>query len=117
MFSATGLIIISATVFIYGSICILCLILTFSRTKYLEIEAIVAKRIFPGRIIIPVFSVNINWFNDWLVFHNKITGPILIMLSIIDLKLFFLVYQQTLTDSFKFWRGAGAVERACLENM
>jgi hypothetical protein len=38
-------------------------------------------------IIINPLERNIDWLDNWLMSHNKTVGPLLILLSIVDLKL------------------------------
>ena len=91
MFHVTRIIMTTATTIIYSSTCVLCLLLVISREKYLEIESIVGRVIFVCLVLAPVLEVNINWIHDWLISYNWIVGPVLVLLSIIDLKLFFFL--------------------------
>ena len=91
MVNAAGIIMSTATVLVYTSTFILCLILAFSRDKYLEIESIVGRDIFRGPELTPILEVNINWLHDWLLSHNKPIGMVFAFLSIVDIKLSFWV--------------------------
>jgi len=71
---------------IYSTICIISIIFTFSLETYLRIEDKLNFSIFSNRILTPL-DRDIDWFNVWLMKYNKITGTILILLSLIDLKL------------------------------
>ncbi len=73
---------------IYSTICIVSIIFTFSLQIYLRIEEKLNFSIFSNRILTPL-DRSIDWFNVWLMKHNKITGTSLILLSLIDLKLSF----------------------------
>ena len=46
-----------------------------------------SSELISGRVIIDFLEKNIDWFDNWLIANNKIVGPILILLSLIDLKL------------------------------
>ncbi len=73
---------------IYGTICIFSIIFTFSLEIYLRIEEKFNFYIFSNRILSPLDS-SIDWVNVRLMKYNKITGTVLILLSLIDLKLSF----------------------------
>lgn len=74
--------------FIYGSIFIISLIFTFSLETYKKIDEKFNLEIISTRILTPL-EININWLDVWLMEHHKIIGPILILLSLLDLKLSF----------------------------
>ncbi|MDP3732167.1 MAG: hypothetical protein Q8R31_03955 [Candidatus Omnitrophota bacterium] len=74
--------------FIYSAICILSIIFTFFLELYIRIEEKLIFHIFSDRILTPL-DRSIDWFNLWLMKHNRIAGALLIMLSLIDLKLSF----------------------------
>ena len=74
--------------FIFGTMCIISIIFTFSLPIYLRIEEKLKFSIFSDRILTPL-DRSIDWFNVWLMKYNKITGLILILLSLMDLKLAF----------------------------
>ena len=71
---------------VYSTICIISIIFTFSLEIYLRIEEKLNFYIFSDRIFTPL-DRDIDWVNVWLVKYNKITGTILILLSLVDLKL------------------------------
>jgi len=80
----------SAIIFlIYSAICIISVIFTFSLDTYLKINEKLNMEIIPGSIA--VFETGINWLDTWLVNHHKIVGPILILLSLFDIKLTFYI--------------------------
>ena len=89
MFNTTGIMMSTVAAIIYSSTCILCLILAFSRKKYLEIESTVGRDIFTGPALTPLLEANINWLHDWLLSHNRPIGVIFAFLSIVDIKLCF----------------------------
>ena len=71
---------------IYSTVCIISIIFTFSLEIYLRIEEKLNFYIFSDYILTPL-DRSIDWFDFWLIKYNKITGTILILLSLIDLKL------------------------------
>ena len=73
---------------IYGSICIISIVFTFSLDTYVKIHDVFNFNIFSSPILSPI-ERSIDWFDVWAMRNNVILGPILIALSIIDLKLFF----------------------------
>ena len=73
---------------IYSTVCIISIIFTFSLEIYLRIEEKLDFYIFSNRILTPL-DRNIDWFNVWLMKYNKISGTILILLSLLDLRLSF----------------------------
>lgn len=74
--------------FIYGFICIINLIFTFSLPLYRKIEEILNLEIFKSTSLKP-WEININRFDILLKRHNIIAGPLLIILAIIDIRLWF----------------------------
>lgn len=74
--------------FIYSATCIISIIFTFSLELYRNIEEKLGSYIFSSRILSPL-DKDIDWLNIWLMKHHKIVGPILISLSLVNLKLFF----------------------------
>jgi len=82
----------SIVFFIYSSVCIISIIFTFSLDAYLKINEKLKLDIFSTPIITSL-EIKIDWFDKWAMQHNKVLGPILIILSIIDLKIIFtLIY-------------------------
>ena len=82
----------SIVFFIYSSVCIISIIFTFSLDTYIKINETLKLDIFSTPIITPL-EIKMDWFNGWAMQHNKVLGPILIILSIIDLKIIFtLIY-------------------------
>ena len=70
---------------VYGSACIISLIFTFSLDKYRDIEEKINFNFLPNTSVTPL-DVNINILDAWLAEHNRIVGPILVLLSVLDLK-------------------------------
>ena len=78
---------LSASLFlIYSTVCIISIIFTFSLEIYLRIEEKLNFYIFSDYILTPL-DRSIDWLNVRLMKYNKITGTILILLSLVDLKL------------------------------
>ena len=77
----------SIVLFIYGTVCIISIIFTFSIDTYSKISEKLNSEIISGRVIVDFLEKNIDWLDNWLVNNNKIVGPVLILLSIVDLKL------------------------------
>lgn len=75
--------------FIYGSICIVAIIFTFSVETYYKIDRMFNLELIISQFINPLLDKRVGAVEGWLVRHNKIVGPILIALSLIDLKLTF----------------------------
>jgi len=73
---------------IYGSVCGIAIVFTFFLDIYLKIDEKLRFEFLAPRKLNPL-EINIQWFDAWLIRHNKIAGPLLILLSMIDLKLFF----------------------------
>jgi hypothetical protein len=74
-------------IFIYGAICIISIIFTFFIDTYHKVDETLNLKIISGRALTPL-EENINLIDNWLIEHHKIVGPILICLSLFDMKLF-----------------------------
>jgi hypothetical protein len=72
--------------FIYGPICIVAIIFTFSLGTYTKIHSALDFNVIYAPIINPL-ERGINWFDSWAMKHHRIIGPVLIFLSIVDLRL------------------------------
>lgn len=70
---------------VYGPICIVTIIFTFSLETYVKIHTALDFNVISTPIINPL-ERGIDWFDNWAISHHKIIGPILIVLSITDLK-------------------------------
>ncbi|MGE5197668.1 MAG: hypothetical protein ACM3IL_04115 [Deltaproteobacteria bacterium] len=80
---------LSAIVFlIYGTICIISIIFTFFLDLYHKIDQALNISVIKARVLSPI-ERNITFIDDWLIDHNSIVGPFLVLLSLIDLKLSF----------------------------
>jgi allantoicase len=73
---------------VYSSICIICLIFTFSLDVYAKIEGLFNSEYFSNTAI-TVLDKNLDWFDDWVTRNHRKVGPILVIFSIFDLKLVF----------------------------
>lgn len=73
---------------IYGTICIISLIFTFSLDTYNNIDEKLNLEILSTQVV-TVLDTNINFLEIWIMNHNKLVGPLLTALSLIDMKLFF----------------------------
>jgi len=82
-------ILLSTIIFlVYGTICVISLIFTFSLETYNKIDEKLNLEIFSSHIV-TILDTNINFIEVWIMNHNRIFGPLLTILSLIDLKLFF----------------------------
>lgn len=84
--------------FIYGGICIVGLIFTFSIETYRKIDQMFNLEMVISQFMNPLLDRRIGVIEAWLSKHNRIVGPVLITLSLIDLKLTF-----NLINSFYFY--------------
>ena len=73
--------------FTYGAICIISIIFTFSLDTYSKINEKLNWEMFSSRTVIDFLEKNIDWLDNWFMSNNKKVGPILIFLSLVDLKL------------------------------
>lgn len=78
----------SLIVFIYGSICIISAIFTFSIERYRKFDEILNLDIIASRFLTPL-DINLEIIDEWLFAHNKSIGPVLILLSLLNAKLYF----------------------------
>ncbi|MFH1094453.1 MAG: hypothetical protein V1739_09950 [Candidatus Omnitrophota bacterium] len=82
------LLISSTMFFVYGSVFIISFIFTFSLDLYRKIDEKIKREIVPARIVTGL-DKNIDWFDNWLMAHNKAIGPVLILFSILNIKFSF----------------------------
>lgn len=75
-------------IIIYGTICFIAAIFSFSLDTYLKIEEKLNFNIslLPATSN-PIEQIEVGWINEWLVEHHKIAGLFLMLLSLLDLKL------------------------------
>jgi len=80
--------ILSATILcLYGTIFVISLIFTLWPEAYRAIDAAVQVNLITPRTLTPL-ERNIYLLDDWLMRNHKLVGPLLTLLSVIDLKLF-----------------------------
>lgn len=72
---------------IYGAICIISIMFTFFIEQYRKLDEIFNLDIINTKILTPL-EINIDIIDAWLIGHNRIVGPILIFLSLLDMKLY-----------------------------
>jgi hypothetical protein len=77
---------------IYGAIFIVSIIFTFFINTYNRIDEFLSSGFIMPKIMNPL-ERNIDLFDDWLVTHNKIIGPLLSFLSLIDIFLLFKIIE------------------------
>ncbi len=73
---------------IYGAICFIAVVFTFSIDAYIKIHDALNFYVFSTPILSPI-ERSIDWFDNWAMRNNVVLGPAIIVLSLIDLKLFF----------------------------
>jgi len=73
---------------LYGGICGVGLIFTFALNLYHKLDAVLDFNIIRPKILTPL-ERNAYLIDDWLISHNKVVGPLLTLLGLIDLKLSF----------------------------
>lgn len=82
-----GLLLSAWVFFLYGSVCIVSTIFTFSLETYFKID----KKLNLIVIDLPLFvtildRIYIDTVDIWMLRNNKIIGPFLIILSLIDMQ-------------------------------
>ena len=80
--------------FIYGTVCVLCLVLTFSKDIYLKIEAFVDRGLFFRSQRVSFLEANISGLNNWLLERHRVVGPVLVLSSLWDIKLFIWLFNR-----------------------
>ena len=81
-----GLLLSSWVFFIYGTVCIISIIFTFSLETYFKIDKKLNLIILDLPLFITVLDrIYIDWVDFWMLRHNKIIGPFLILVSLIDM--------------------------------
>ncbi len=80
--------VLSATIlFIYGTIFVISLIFTLCPEAYRAIDSAVQVNLITPRRLTPL-EKNIYMLDDWLMDNHQTVGPLLTLLSVVDLKLF-----------------------------
>lgn len=82
----------AAILITYGIICFISLILSLSRETFQAIEEALNTNLISNKIVNPVIESNINFINEWLLSNNKVVGPILVILSLLDIKILFTIW-------------------------
>lgn len=73
--------------FIYGTICIMSVIFTFSLETYYKIDNRLNLIVIAIPFLITIFdTIYIDWIDIWMSRHNKICGPLLIFFSLFDMQ-------------------------------
>jgi hypothetical protein len=73
---------------VYAAVCGVAILFTFFLDVYKKLDEKLNMEFFSSRVWTPL-EENIEWFDDWLMRHNMLVGSALIVLSLVDLKLFF----------------------------
>jgi len=73
---------------VYGTICIVCIIFTFFLDLYLKLDEKLNLNVISNKILTPL-DINIDKIDAWLIERNRIVGPLLMLLSLVDMKLSF----------------------------
>jgi hypothetical protein len=91
---ATDLLVGVIVTLIYVSVSLIILIFTFSLNTYQALSEKLNIGFFlnPETSII-LDNININSFEIWLINHNKIVGPSLLILALFDLKSLLYIVQ------------------------
>ncbi|MBI4981209.1 hypothetical protein HZC30_06685 [Candidatus Woesearchaeota archaeon] len=79
------------TLLIYGCISIISLIFTFDLETYCAIDEVLNLRYFSNKPL-NALEQNINIVDNWLKDNNKIVGPFLMLISLIDIRLLFNLF-------------------------
>jgi len=86
-----GLFLSGIIFFMYSAACILSLVLTFSNEAFRKLDEKLSSELVSTPTLSPVLEKKITHINNWIVTRNRIVGPILIVLSIINLNFCFLI--------------------------
>jgi flagellar biosynthesis protein FlhB len=70
--------------FIYGATLAVTIIFTFFQDLYLKIEEILSFNL--GQSASASLGKNLHLFDLWMINHNKIVGPVMIVLSALNMK-------------------------------
>lgn len=96
--TAFGLVLSAWVFFIYGAICIICVIFTFAFETYYKINNTFNLIVFNFPIFITVLDrIYIDCLDVWMERHNKIVGPFLIALSLIEMQSGFNIINQIIS--------------------
>ncbi|MFA5145668.1 MAG: hypothetical protein WC723_06690 [Candidatus Omnitrophota bacterium] len=84
---AIDIILSAMVIFINLFICVIAIILTFFRDLYIKIDKKLNKTIF-STLFFPILDTKTYYFDSWMFKYHKIIGPILLLVSLIDMLLF-----------------------------
>ena len=73
---------------VYSLIFIVSVIFTISLERFYALERFLGTEFLRPEAL-GVFEKNISSFNDWLIAHNKETGPLLVLFSFLDIFILF----------------------------
>ncbi len=73
---------------LYGIIFVLSIIFTFWLESFRNIEKRVMTQIIPARAMNPL-EIEIGSLSDWLYTNHAVIGPLLVVLSLLDIKFSF----------------------------
>ena len=83
------LLLISVILFIvYSTIMVITVIFTFFLGSYRWLDEKLKIELIPSYALTPL-EENINLIDEWLIGHNRIVGPVLMLLCAFDIKLSF----------------------------
>lgn len=88
MYDAFTLLLSLVVFMVYAAVCGVAILFTFFLDVYKKLDEKLNMEFFSSRVWTPL-EENIEWFDDWLMRHNMLVGSALIVLSLVDLKLFF----------------------------
>ena len=74
--------------FIYGSACFISLIFTVSLEYYERLNNLMNLEFFSIKMVQPIES-NIDKLDLWLMSHNRIVGPLFIIVTLLEMRFFF----------------------------
>ena len=74
----------ASIIVIYGSITLICILFTFFLDKFERLNETLNLEFLSRKILTPL-ERNIDAFDDWLIAHNRIVGPVLIFFALLDL--------------------------------
>jgi hypothetical protein len=88
----TGIVLGVITLGVFLSAFVISLIFTYSVDMYHAIDEALALQIIPSRILTPL-EQPINIIEDWLSRYHRITGPIIALLCLFDMRVCFYVME------------------------
>jgi hypothetical protein len=83
------IVLLSAVIFfVYGSICVISAMFTFFIESYHKLDEKLNINMLSSKILTPL-DADIDILDVWMFEHNKVVGPLLILLCLVDMKLTF----------------------------